>query len=196
MRARLMEAAAHLFAEQGYDATTLKQIVTRADTSIGNCYFYFENKEAILLAIAENLRAEISEIVDAAIAATPPGASQLYAAAYAGTLAVLERAEVARFALSDSAHPALRPLTIQMFTARVEAALLANPNLLAGWPEASPQLAAAAWHGSASHVIEAAIQGKIDAPHTQIAAFVAQWNLRAIGATWDGKTHEDSGAGG
>jgi len=182
MRARLMEAATRLFAEHGYESTSLKQIVELADTSIGNCYFYFQNKEAILLAIAEELRTEIAGIVDAAIEAVPPGPEQLYAAVYAGTLAVLERAEVARFALTDSAHPAIRPLTIQMFTARVEAALRANPQLLAGWPEATPQLVAAAWHGGASHVIEAAIAGHITEPHTQVAAFVARWNMRALGA--------------
>ncbi len=187
MRARLMAAATRLFAQQGYESTSLKQIVELADTSIGNCYFYFQNKEAILLAIAEELRTEIAGVVDAAIASAPPGPAQLYAAVYAGTLAVLERADVARFALSDSAHPAIRPLTIKMFTARVEAALRGYPELLSNWPEATPQLVAAAWHGGASHVIEAAIEGRITEPHTQIADFVARWNMRALGAEGGGK---------
>ncbi len=181
MRARLIAAASRLFSEQGYEATTLQQIVNEAQTSIGNCYFYFANKEAILLVIADELRQEIADKVDRAIAPLPIGPGLLAVAVYVGTLATLERAEVARFALSGSTHPSLRPLTMVLFTARVERAFLAMPTLFVDWPGATPSLAAAAWHGSISHILEGAIEGRITAEPEQVARFLARWNLQALG---------------
>src|SRR2546425_11549934 len=41
MRKRIITAARDLFVRQGYQPTTMQQIVQEAGTSIGNCYFYF-----------------------------------------------------------------------------------------------------------------------------------------------------------
>src|SRR5262249_26460115 len=102
VRARLMSTACKLFSEQGYEATTLQQIVKEAHTSIGNCYFYFPNKEALLVAIAEELRQEIVQKIDRAIERLPIGPGLLAVAIYVGTLAALEKAEVTRFTLLDA----------------------------------------------------------------------------------------------
>jgi AcrR family transcriptional regulator len=181
MRGRLMAAATRLFAEQGYEPTTLQQIVKEAGTSIGNCYFYFANKEALLLAIAEELRQEIAEKIDRAIAPFPLGPGLLAVAVYAGTLAALERAEVARFALSDSTHLSLRPLTMELFAGRVESAFRAMPTLFADWPDANPKMAAAAWHGAAYYVLEGAIQNRENPEPHRVARFLTRWNLQALG---------------
>jgi AcrR family transcriptional regulator len=47
-----MEAALRLFAEHGYEATTVKDITSAADVAKGTFFNYFEAKEAILPAIA------------------------------------------------------------------------------------------------------------------------------------------------
>ena len=47
-RQRIIDAARELMAEQGFSSTTMQQIVARADTSIGNAYFYFDNKQHLL----------------------------------------------------------------------------------------------------------------------------------------------------
>lgn len=44
-REDILRAAARLFVKKGYEATTMQDIVRAANTSIGNVYFYFENKE-------------------------------------------------------------------------------------------------------------------------------------------------------
>jgi AcrR family transcriptional regulator len=51
--ASLLEAAANLFAEQGYDRVTMSAIADRAQAPIGSLYQFFPNKEAV----AEALRA-------------------------------------------------------------------------------------------------------------------------------------------
>src|ERR1051325_4120912 len=47
-RERILDAAAHVFAEHGYAAGTTNRIAERARTSIGSLYQYFPNKDAIL----------------------------------------------------------------------------------------------------------------------------------------------------
>jgi AcrR family transcriptional regulator len=47
------EAAVHLFAEQGYNATTLRDIARRASLTPGALYHHYESKDALLLEIME-----------------------------------------------------------------------------------------------------------------------------------------------
>lgn len=48
-RQRVLEAAAHIFAEHGYSAGTTNRIAERAGVSIGSLYQYYPNKDAILV---------------------------------------------------------------------------------------------------------------------------------------------------
>jgi AcrR family transcriptional regulator len=48
---RILDAAAHIFHEQGYAATTTNDIADEADVSIGSLYQYFPNKDALLVAL-------------------------------------------------------------------------------------------------------------------------------------------------
>jgi AcrR family transcriptional regulator len=49
---RILDAAAHVFAEAGYDAATTEAIAEKAGTSIGSIYQFFPNKLALFNAIA------------------------------------------------------------------------------------------------------------------------------------------------
>jgi AcrR family transcriptional regulator len=55
----ILDAAAQLFAEIGYDAATTNAIAERANTRIGSLYHFFPNKEAILNALVERYLAEL-----------------------------------------------------------------------------------------------------------------------------------------
>ncbi|GGY19920.1 TetR/AcrR family transcriptional regulator [Streptomyces xanthochromogenes] len=48
-RERILDAAAHVFAEYGYAAGTTNRIAERARVSIGSLYQYYPNKDAILV---------------------------------------------------------------------------------------------------------------------------------------------------
>ncbi|MEW4369675.1 TetR/AcrR family transcriptional regulator [Paenibacillus kandeliae] len=50
-RAQIVEAALELFAQQGFDATTVPEIATRAEVGAGTIYRYFSSKEALLNAL-------------------------------------------------------------------------------------------------------------------------------------------------
>jgi AcrR family transcriptional regulator len=50
---RILDAAASIFTEVGYEAATTEAIAARAETSIGSLYQFYPNKRAIFGAIAE-----------------------------------------------------------------------------------------------------------------------------------------------
>lgn len=50
-QARVLQAAYELFLQQGYAATSMRQIAERANLTIGGIYGQFENKEAIWQAV-------------------------------------------------------------------------------------------------------------------------------------------------
>jgi AcrR family transcriptional regulator len=52
-RQRILDTAAHIFAEHGYAAGTTNRIAARAELSIGSLYQYFPNKDAILHALMD-----------------------------------------------------------------------------------------------------------------------------------------------
>jgi len=51
----ILDAAAEVFAETGFDAATMEQIAERADTSVGSIYQFFPNKLALFRAVAERV---------------------------------------------------------------------------------------------------------------------------------------------
>jgi AcrR family transcriptional regulator len=54
-RERILRAAAEVFAEKGFHRATTKEIADRADVAEGTIYNYFENKDALLVAIIHQL---------------------------------------------------------------------------------------------------------------------------------------------
>jgi len=48
-RIRILEASIELFESQGYEATTVQQIATRADVAKGTFFNYFSSKEDLIL---------------------------------------------------------------------------------------------------------------------------------------------------
>jgi AcrR family transcriptional regulator len=67
---RILEAAAHVFAAEGYDAATMDAIADRASTSIGSIYQFFPNKLAIYNALVRRYQERTRELFDAIVA--PP----------------------------------------------------------------------------------------------------------------------------
>jgi len=57
--ARILDAAAHEFAERGVEASTIESIAERAKTSVGSIYQFFPNKLAIYEAIGEKYLEEV-----------------------------------------------------------------------------------------------------------------------------------------
>lgn len=63
----VLEAAAQLFGELGYERTTTNLVAEKAGVSVGSVYQYFPNKEALLLALAERHLDEARQKATAAL---------------------------------------------------------------------------------------------------------------------------------
>ncbi|HVP20359.1 MAG TPA: TetR/AcrR family transcriptional regulator [Anaerolineaceae bacterium] len=66
-RRQIMDAAAQVFAEKGYAATTTKDIALAADVGESTLYNYFENKRDILLGIAAYQEARLDKVFQQAV---------------------------------------------------------------------------------------------------------------------------------
>ena len=59
-RDRLYATAMHLIAARGYEATTLRDIAKEADVSVGLLYRYFPSKQAVVIALYDELSSEFA----------------------------------------------------------------------------------------------------------------------------------------
>ncbi len=66
-QAELLESAVAVFAERGYQATTMDEIAERAGVSKGMLYIYFKNKEALFGAVFRWFGQQIGELMVDAI---------------------------------------------------------------------------------------------------------------------------------
>jgi AcrR family transcriptional regulator len=62
-RERIQAVAVELFAEHGYDKTSLREIAERLDVTKAALYYHFNTKEAIVVSLFEDLIAGIDEII-------------------------------------------------------------------------------------------------------------------------------------
>ena len=65
--ARLLDAADELFAEVGYEQATTNAIAARAGASIGSLYQFFDDKHAVLEALARRYEEQLRAVHDAVL---------------------------------------------------------------------------------------------------------------------------------
>ncbi len=177
-RTRLLDAARELFMRQGYAATTMTQVVEHAGTSIGNCYFYFQGKEALLRGLVQDFARRIAREIDAAAANVPAGPAQLAIALARGLEIALEQKELARVLLSETRQPELRSQLLEFFAARL-------PGFLdEGGVKSLPgerRWIALAYQGAVFQLLEAVGTGEVQEDAMTLARFLVRWNLQALG---------------
>ena len=78
-RERVLYAAVALFARQGYDATSVAQVITRAGVAKGGFYHHFASKEALLYEVYGDLITRQLAAMDAIVARRSPPAETLRA---------------------------------------------------------------------------------------------------------------------
>jgi len=71
-RLAILLAARELFANNGYDDTTIAEIAKSAGVAVGTVYLYFANKHEILVDVCLALNAEIAQVIQSAAAANLP----------------------------------------------------------------------------------------------------------------------------
>ncbi|MEU6015176.1 helix-turn-helix domain-containing protein [Streptomyces sp. NPDC047515] len=63
-RQRIQDVALELFAEQGYEKTSLREISERLDVTKAALYYHFKTKEDILVSIFDDLNRPIEELIE------------------------------------------------------------------------------------------------------------------------------------
>ncbi len=59
----IYEAAERLFAKQGYHKTSMEQVADRAEVSVGTVYFYFKNKEDLLIHLIDAIGYQLRNLL-------------------------------------------------------------------------------------------------------------------------------------
>jgi AcrR family transcriptional regulator len=62
-RARIQAVALELFAEQGYDKTSLREIAERLDVTKAALYYHFKSKEDIVASLVEDYFGQIDDMI-------------------------------------------------------------------------------------------------------------------------------------
>ncbi|MEU0058034.1 TetR/AcrR family transcriptional regulator [Streptomyces sp. NPDC006334] len=63
-RQRIQDVALELFAEQGYEKTSLREIAERLDVTKAALYYHFKTKEEIIVSIFTDLTKPIEDLID------------------------------------------------------------------------------------------------------------------------------------
>jgi len=66
-RHRILGAALDLFREHGFERTTMRDVAARAGVATGAAYYYFESKDAIVLAFYAQAQDEMQTIIETAL---------------------------------------------------------------------------------------------------------------------------------
>jgi AcrR family transcriptional regulator len=67
-RARILDAAMELFRRQGFEETTIREIAAEAGVATGGAYYYFDSKDAIVLAFYDQSQQELEPVIEQALA--------------------------------------------------------------------------------------------------------------------------------
>jgi AcrR family transcriptional regulator len=69
-RARILQAALTLFRKRGFGSTTMRDIAKEAGTALGAVYYYFDSKDALVMAFYEQTQREVTPLVEDALSTT------------------------------------------------------------------------------------------------------------------------------
>ena len=64
-RERILEAALRIFRERGFERATMRDIAAEARVALGGAYYYFESKDAIVMAFYERSQGEMRPRLEA-----------------------------------------------------------------------------------------------------------------------------------
>jgi AcrR family transcriptional regulator len=64
-RTRILESALATFRERGFEKSTMREIATVAEVAVGAAYYYFDSKDAIVMAFYQRAQQEMAPSLDA-----------------------------------------------------------------------------------------------------------------------------------
>lgn len=105
-RQLILETAVRLFAERGYEQTTMRLVAGQAGVSLGNAYYYFGSKEHLVQAFYERIQVEIRAAALPAIRDTRGFAERLRSVFHTGVDVMTPYHEFAGKLIRTASDPA------------------------------------------------------------------------------------------
>jgi AcrR family transcriptional regulator len=178
-RARILRAARKLFLRRGYDVTTMRDVAAAAGTSIGNLYFYFEDKEALLETLLAETREPTWAWADGLAATLPAGPDRLAVLYFANVITLLgPTQDLTRATLLLGAPPHVAERAVEAYRSRLRGYFRDN---VPGLSEQDRELAVTAWTGVSRSLLERRLRGELDIAPMALAEYATRWNLRGAG---------------
>lgn len=185
-RDRILQAALQVFAEKGYHRAAVDDIVRASATSKGAVYHHFPNKEALFMALVDELSGRLADRVAAAIGRAHGALGKVEAALRAVLETFAEHRELARILLLESVslgadYEAKRAQVHARFAALIQAYLdqaMAEGSI----PALDTRIATLAWLGAVNEVVIQWLQGDEPDLLTRAVPGLAPILLRSIGA--------------
>lgn len=186
-RRRLVEAAVRVFAEKGYYAAAVDDIVRESGTSKGSFYHFFPSKQAIFLALVDQLSALLVERVEAAIAQERGALRKVEAALRAVLETLAGHRELARILLVEAAGlgHAFQDKLLEVHAGFAQAirAHLDRAAAEGSIPPLDTEVAAYAWLGAIHEVVTRWLLTGEPAPLDRALPALRALLLRSIGVT-------------
>jgi AcrR family transcriptional regulator len=112
--ARIARAAAHLFAMDGYDATSVRHIVEAASVTKPTLYYYFESKEGLARALLTTPIRRLTSALDSFVGGPAPATEKLAAVIDEHLKLCRDDPDMARFAYALFFGPRSSKLAVEL----------------------------------------------------------------------------------
>jgi len=177
---QIIKAAEELISESGYKATTMQDVASKAGTSIGNVYFYFSNKDEMVMEVIDHLCDEIwntgdLERVDLS---SYPHYSIEALDDYLKITAIFEKKHFAKAILGGATYPGFRDRLIRFFEDKAVKRYAKYSDFYQGIDR---EMAFACHFGSVINVMMKVLEEKLDRTPHEVGMFLARWKLQARG---------------
>ncbi|HUM15768.1 MAG TPA: TetR/AcrR family transcriptional regulator [Candidatus Nitrosotalea sp.] len=185
-REKILQAALEVFAQKGYHRALVDDIVRTSRTSKGAVYHHFPNKEALFLALVDELAGRLAAAVATAIGSAHGALGKVEAALTAGLETFARHRDLARILLLESVSlgPTYQSKRLEVhgrFAALIQAHLdeaVAEGSI----PPIDTRVATLAWLGALNEVVVQWLHtGRPDLV-TEAVPALAPMLLRSIGA--------------
>ncbi len=177
---QIIKAAEELISDHGYKATTMQDVARKAGTSIGNVYFYFSNKDEMVMEVIDHLCDEIwntgdLEKVDLS---SYPHYSIEALDDYLKITAIFHKKHFAGAVLGGATYPGFRDRLIHFFESKASNRYRKYSDFYQGIDR---ELAFACHFGSVINVMMNVLEEKLDRTPQEVGLFLARWKLQARG---------------
>ncbi len=119
----LLTVGRHMFAEQGFDATSLRDLTTSAGANLGAVTYHFGSKQQLYDAVLDQLFGQFADCVEAAAAESGPAAERIPRIVHAIFAFFAEHPEAPQLILRELARAGSAPSAVIPYARRNLAAI-------------------------------------------------------------------------